>query len=344
MIIVYLIAGLLLPQSNTLGYGNSVAMLPVNTIKRLAEASAPNKSGAIGRNKQAYIHVRFQRGMHNIADYGLVTKQPDIVDRFLTAAEYSIKNQLPSGDFKLVIPESLKSQGKPSMADRVSGVAFFVSSLGLGMYALETNDWFNDSDECVEQRKRLTKLKPRLQATLNYLLKHKQYLELADKHAPNRLLFDALAFQTLGKILNQEKAIKVGSSFVSKAIEQVNQQDGYFIEAGGFDSSYNAVASALTFRLLMLHHQEYNLKMIGLHAIQWQKTRVSNSGEVLTEGNTRVRPGKSGEHFLGKEKDVDIGHVVEALALASHVLAEDAYNKLALKVIGYYKKQYQRSK
>lgn len=327
---------LMVTHAHASEYGNRIASLPINTAKKLAEANIPNAVGAIGRNQSAYFHVRFQRGMHHVADYALVSGQAFVVDRFLAAVEYSMNNQLPTGDFKLVIPDSLKDQGKPGIADRASGVAFFVSSLGLGIHALETNDWFKNSAKFTEHRQRLAKLKPKLQLTLDYLLKHKAYLEAADKHAPNRLLFDALAFETLGRILMNNEAILVASSFVAMAIEQVNEHDGYFIEGGGFDSSYNAVAVALTLRLLMIDHHETGLRSICVNAIRWQKSRILASGEVLTEGNTRVHPGRSGESFLGRKKDVDIGHVVEAFMLASQALSDTDSYSTAQKVISYY--------
>jgi len=302
-------------------YGDRVGTLQIHAAKRLAEVHSPTKSGAIGRNKQAYFHVRFQRGIHYIADYALVSKRCDLVQRFLTTVEYSLDQQLASGDFNLVIPKSLKNQGTPSIADRASGVAFFVASLGLGIHALDTNSWFTENSGCARERRKLATIKPRLQSTLTYLLKHQQYLKTADSHAPNRLLFDALAFETLGRILNNDVAREVATSFVAKATIQVHAKHGYFIEGGGFDSSYNAVATALALRLLLIGYGGHDLHPICTNAIRWQSEQVLGSGEVSTEGNTRVRPGKSGESFLGREKDVDVAHVVEAFTLASQVLS-----------------------
>ena len=324
-------------------YGDRVAALPSQMVKRLAEANSPNEVGAIGRNRPAYFHVRFQRGMHHVADYGLVSKRVDVIQRFLTAVTYSLDRQLPTGDFELVIPESLKDNGKPSIADRASGVAIFVSSLGLGIHALETNAWFMESSACANERRRLSKVKPRLKATLAYLLKHQQYLEEADSKAPNRLLFDALAFEVLGRILKNEAAQKVAKSFVDKAVNQVHKKEGYFIEGGGFDSSYNAVATALALRLVMVGYDGHELQPICMSAIHWQKDRVMDSGEVSTEGNTRVRPGKSGESFLGKEKDVDVGHVVEAFTLGGKVLSDRTFDTLAARVVYFYESKRSRS-
>lgn len=341
MILVTFIFTLLLTQVDASNYGDRVAELPVELTKKLAEVNAPNNIGAIGRNKSAYFHVRFQTGMHHIVDYGLASKKTRVIDRFLTAVAYSLNMQLPDGDFKLVIPDSLKDQAQPSMADRVSGVAFFASSLGLGIHALETNSWFMDTPQFALQRQHLATIKPKLRLTLEYLLKHQAYLETADKHAPNRLLFDALAFQTLGKILDSQEALVVASSFVTKAIAQVHPQDGYFIEAGGYDSSYNAVAVALTLRLLLMGDPDHDLKSICTQAIQWQEKRVLDSGEVSTEGNSRVRPKGSGESFLGRKKDVDVGHVVEAFMLASQALSDTNLKTVAQKVIAFYQRKRQ---
>jgi len=192
----------------------------------------------------------------------------------------------------------------------------------------------------ADLRQRLSAVQPRLQATLDYLLKNQEYLKVADKHAPNRLLFNALAFETLGKILKNNVALEVAASFVAGAVNQVHAQKGYFVEGGGFDSSYNAVATALAFRLLMIKGQHgHDLQTICSNAIRWQKTRILDSGEVTTEGNARVRPGNAGESFLGKEKGVDIGHVVEAFMLASRALSDPTHNYLAQKVIDFYEKK-----
>lgn len=325
--------------ANASNYGDRVGKLPHDVTAQLAKANAPDASGAIGRNRKGYFHVRFQLGMHHVADHALATKQVDAVDRFLTAVEYSLQRQLPSGDFELVVPNELRDQGKPSIADRASGVAFFASSLGLGLHALETNDWFQTSPDCKRLRSRLSTIKPRLRITLSFLIEHERYLEAADQQAPNRLLFDAIAYITLGKLLNDDAAAKIGSTFVDKALDQINPIDGYFVEGGGFDSSYNGVATALAIRLLMLEHRNDKLESICLRAIRWQKDRIFTSGEISTEGNSRVRPGKSGESFLGREKDVDVGHTVEALMLASHQFSSREYIELATLVVEYYSKR-----
>lgn len=339
-------------------YGEQIASLPVHTARRLAEAHKPTAHGAIGRNRAAYFHVRFQLGMHHLADYGLAARRPDVVDRFLTAVEFSLQHQQADGDYRLVIPDALKNKGRPSVADRASGVAFFASSLGLGLYALETNGWFQNADECATARSRVQKIKPRLQATLDCLLKHQQTLKTADSRAPNRLLFDALAFETLGRLLTRKESQQVAAAFVAEAVSLVDAQEGYFIEGGGFDSSYNAVATALALRLLMMGQQQTDrppglqlspqtnlqtdLRTVCANAVRWQQQRVLQSGEVSTAGNSRVRSDDAGESFLGRKKGVDVGHVVEAFLLASQAMQDESLNELALHVLSFYEHRRQK--
>ena len=176
---------------------------------------------------------------------------------------------------------------------------------------------------------------------LTYLLNHREYLEAADQLAPNRLLFNGLAFYTLGKILNHDQAVKVASSFINAAVQQVHQE-GYFIESGGFDSSYNGVATALGLRLLLMGYDKDNLDTVSRKAILWQKSRISETGEILTTGNSRVKPSGGGESFLGRTKDVDAGHTVEAFMLASQFFSDQESVELASNVLTHYREQSQK--
>ena len=93
------------------------------------------------RNRRTYFYVRFQLGIHHHADYGNATKKQEVLERFLKAADYSFRHQLDSDGFDLQIPEALHGQGTLSRGDLSSGTAFFASSLGEGLYAMQTNDW-----------------------------------------------------------------------------------------------------------------------------------------------------------------------------------------------------------
>ena len=121
---------------------------------------------------------------------------------------------------------------------------------------------------------------------------------------------------------------------------QRNDTVGYFIEGGGWDSSYNGVAIKLGFELFTLIPNDSvqivkdELEKAVTCATDWQKSRILATGEISTEGNTRVFPG--GEEFLGNEKSVDVIKTVKALYYMATLSDKNEYELLALKVIENY--------
>jgi hypothetical protein len=141
----------------------------------------------------------------------------------------------------------------------------------------------------------------KLQLGLTYLKTQVDILKKYDAEAPNRLLFDAVAFYSLGSCLNDAQAKAIGIEFIELALAQQNAA-GFYTEGGGFDSSYNGVSIRLVLVLLgILPTQESVFeklrKSIGC-SVQWQASRVLPPGEISLQGNTRMYPG--GEGFLGR--------------------------------------------
>ena len=176
---------------------------------------------------------------------------------------------------------------------------------------------------------------------LDYLKTKVDVLNEVGANAPNRLLFKAIAFYSLGTILNDDVAKEMGPDFVEKALMQRNPTAGYFIEGDGWDSSYNGVAVKLGFELFNLipvgssQNMKDRLEQAVTCATDWQKSRVLDTGEISTEGNTRVFPG--GEAFLGNEKSVDVIKTVKALFYMATLSDNNEYEILAQKVLEYYK-------
>ena len=161
-----------------------------------------------------------------------------------------------------------------------------------------------------------------------------------DGQAPNRMLFNAIAYYGLGDLLGDEQAKTMGLGFAKAATEQTNPEEGYFIEGGGWDSSYNGVAAALGFELFTLLNDathatfKEQLQEVLLAATNWQKSRILTTGEISTQGNTRVFSG--GERFLGNEKSVDVIKTVKAFFYRSKLASDPEFEKLGLKIIAFY--------
>ncbi len=313
-------------------YGDTIALLPASITQVLAQHYRSNGKGAMGRNQPGYFHVRFQMGLHHLAHHAIAAQSAIALTQFVSALKYAFDHQTRDGNFELIIPPELSEQGQPSSPDLASGVAFFMSSAGSGLLAIQTSVWADKTIDLKPLLERLSVIEKRLAPTLQYLFEQRHLLEAADQRAPNRLLINATALMTLGQLLRDVEACNEARRLIAIATNQIHA-DGYFIEGGGYDSSYNGVATATLLRLAIMENSA-QLQGIALRALDWQLTRISDHGEILTDGNTRVHA--NGEAFLGRPKDVDVAHTLEALALASVDRADRRYINIAEQVYRYY--------
>ncbi len=295
--------------------------------------------GALGRNQGGYFHVRFQLGMTSLSDYAVVTERTDVIGEYLQTLEYAFAHQLESGDFDIVVPQELQNNPSyvaPTEEDLLSGVAFFGSSLGLSLVTLNSSTWFMQTAENEAYRSELATYLPQITALLNHLMSKKETLSTYDAEAPNRLLFDALAFYSLGVYLNHQSAKQTGQDFMNQALNRIDQSEGYFIEGGGWDSSYNGVAIKLAMELLSIMDGEQTLALESaiISATKWQISRIGDDGEISSEGNTRVFPG--GELFIGEEKNIDYAKTVKALLYFGLLTASDGVVNMADQVLHHY--------
>lgn len=325
----------------SLDYNDLVAATPQHIIEALVER--PDTNGALGRNRSGYFHVRFQFDMTRLTDYAIKFQSEEAVLEYLKSLRYSFSYQQPEGDFQFVAPnEFLNDPGyqPPSEGNLASGTAFFAYSLGISLITLHQSQWYSAANEIDELRSEIEALNPNIQNMLDYLKSSVELLNTVDESAPNRLLFNAIAFYSLGVILDDDIARGIGINFAEKALVQRHNRIGYFIEGGGWDSSYNGVAIKLGFELFTLIVNEAeqivknDLEQAITCATDWQKSRILETGEISTRGNTRVFPG--GEEFLGNEKSVDVIKTVKAFSYMAALSGKNEYESLAQKIIDYY--------
>lgn len=327
--------------NKSFNYNDLVSEIPQNVIEALVER--PDANGALGRNKNGYFHVRFQFEMTRITDYAIKFQSEEAVFEYLNNLNYSFSYQRPEGDFQFIAPEEFLNDPNyqaPTEGDLASATAFFAYSVGVSLMTLNESQWYSESNALNGLRSDIEALNPDIQNMLEYLKNNADILNTVDENAPNRLLFNAIAFYSLGSLLNDDIAKDLGIDFAEKALMQRNVTEGYFIENGGWDSSYNGVAIKLGFELLTLipNNSEPILKKeledVISCATDWQKSRILSSGEISTQGNTRVFSG--GEEFLGNEKSVDVIKTVKAFFYMSTLSNINEYENLAQRVIEYY--------
>jgi len=323
--------------NNDLNYNQLIFGIPQEIVNALVER--PDENGALGRNKDRYFHVRFQFDMTRLTDYAIRFQSEEAVSEYLKNLNYSFSYQKPEGDFQFVAPIGLLND-PPSEANLASGTAFFAYSVGLSLITLNQSQWYTNSNTLTGLRNDIESLNPNIEGMLDYLKNSVNLLDEVDAKAPNRLLFNAIAFYSLGTYLNDQEAKNIGVSYANKALSQRNNTKGYFIEVSGWDSSYNGVAIKLGFELFTLipngpeQITKDELERAVSCATDWQKSRVLHTGEISTEGNTRVFPG--GEEFLGNEKRVDVLKTVKAFFYMNILSDQNEYELLAKRIIEHY--------
>ncbi|NGP88036.1 hypothetical protein [Fodinibius halophilus] len=308
----------------------------------LQTTERPDSNGALSRNKEGYFSVRFQMGMSKLADIAIRNKRTDALQEYIKTLEYAFDHQNPDGSYKLILPKNVTNVpaiDAPTKGDSVSAIAFFGYSLGISLNAIEESGWFVNKNDIPQIKHDLESYRSNIDKTLTYLMDHENILRQTDADAPNRLLFDAIAFYTLGKYTGNTKAQSLGIDFLNLALSSTNREEGYFIENGGWDSSYNGVAVKLgleLFSILPATHSSKDLLARRLAcATKWQESRILASGEISTDGNTRVYPG--GESFLGTEKEVDVEKTIRTFYYSSILTDNKKYKKLAAGVLDYYR-------
>jgi hypothetical protein len=243
------------------------------------------------------------------------------------------------GAFNLVPPPG----ETPGESTQASATAFFLASAASGLLALDRSDWLMNATSGTEAADLLTQVKAYkidLRKVLNYVKSQKENLLTADQYAPNRQLITALALHTAGKFMLDDDAQAMAQVFVIAASQQQHPVNYYFIENGGWDSSYNGVSCAIGYRLWLFKptYEVELLQRIKL-AVGWQFTRVSsvapNAGEISLEGNTRVKISGT-ESFLGAPKQVDAVKSIEAFLWASVINPYPPYRVTADNIASFY--------
>ena len=110
------------------------------------------------------------------------------------------------------------------------------------------------------------------------------------------------------------------------------------MEKGGYDSSYEGVGLSIGFKLLSILDTNETIKQPLWDCLScgtnWLKSRILPSGEISTQGNTRVFPG--GEQFLGVPKGVAWKNTLLSLLNMNYLSGEEDYALKANKVLNFY--------
>lgn len=282
-------------------------------LQSVAQAGISRRpDGLIGRNAEwgDLYAPRFQMGSGYAVRVALHAGKETALFGAFRALQAGVEGISDDGEVLADVPPELKPSpdAQPSAADRASGAAFFLSDACTAILALRAAPQTN-VDEAV-----ITQVEERLLLALDWLEGYAEVLAQADRAAPNRLLFNALAFQACGALSNDPARYHaLAQAFVGQALDQLDD-DGYFMEGGGWDTNYQAVALRVGNDLVLVGFGDPDgLLSDGLNrAAAWLADRIDRAGRVNSAGNQRTCWGQ--ETFLGAEKSLSLVDVFLGLS------------------------------
>jgi len=294
---------------------------------------AKDKSGLIGRNRKwgKLYSPRFQLGAGKALRITLVAGDISRARKAYFGIKKGTEAIEDNGYIRTTIPAKIARGRSLSDGDIASAAAFYLGDACLGIIALESTEDVSK----VANKKSRKMVKKALARGIDWLLSQQETLLKYDHRTPNRLLFDALAFQACGVLTHNKPSIKATSAFVQKAI-QLLSSEGYFIEGGGWDTSYQAVSINVGKDVLLAGFQSTELETSLYQATVWLEKRIDNNGRVNSSGNKRTCEG--GESFLGNPKKIALDDVFMSLAFLGMMKQDQKLLDAAKRISKWYTK------
>lgn len=326
---------------NSLDHLKATQFVEQNTPSAFG-VDTPDSQGALGVNKKTgqYSSVRWQMETYSLTIKALTTQKDQDFDNLNKVINYSFSHQLEDGSFEFAVPKNLVgTQKTPNEGDLASGAAFYLSTLGSSLDLIQNNlNLVQKSAKGKDLLNNLENLKPKFELSLKWLSSKSEILKIYDSKAPNRLMFDALAYYGLGKYLQKTEAKSLGLEFINLSLKL--QNDSGIFDENGFDSSYQAVNMLKLQQFYFLIKDDSNVETKKIlesikKATDIELTKILSTGEISTEGNGRVFDG--GETFLGKEKQIAVPTVVQAFGLSAYIFNDQNYQLTSRKIYDFYR-------
>jgi hypothetical protein len=295
----------------------ALSTIPCDAL-RLTGGGIPDADGLVGHNRGGYRSPTFQRGAARLLIYGVVCRDQPSIDDAFRAIDVVFAHQDNAGHFR---------------GDKTpSGVAFWLCELNQALLVL------GESSFDGVHRARVQELIPKIHRAAAWLALpvNQERLKAADAKAPNRLLFDALAYGTSGLLCDDASLARLGRSFVDLALGLYRSEDGVFLEKNGHDSSYQAV-SAWLLQVWALHFPDRTLEAVTDKAAQWVVDRIQSDGSVDVTGNTRTGLGQ--ETWQGRVKDVNYPEVLRCLLYFVARRGDSKAGEAAKRLMAWMRKQ-----
>jgi hypothetical protein len=265
-------------------------------LLRYTGGAGPDADGMVGYNRGGFKSPEFQCGAMRYLVRAVVRKDQRGVENGWRAIDATFRQQTEKGNFG--------REGAPHGGP--SAVAFWLAELDQAILVLR------ESELGPKYKERINQIVPKIGKAAGWLAqpRYRDRLTRDDAEAPNRLLFDALAYGLSGVLTGDDDLKQLGRRFVDLAMVQFHPSDGVFLENHGHDSSYQAVA-ALNLQVWLIYFPDKKLADAADQAVRWELGRVRADGQIDVAGNSRTGLGQ--EQWMGHEKGVNLSEITLCL-------------------------------
>jgi hypothetical protein len=266
----------------------------------------PDANGVFGQNLKggAFVADNQRRAMDLMLCGIALGNDADLADGW-RALEATYQRQEPTGGF-----------GKGTNDNEVESMSFFMSWSNHALWVLMS------SPQSAAYKDKISALLPKIELAMDRMMAADAHAALtkANLHSPNRSIIMANAYGFGALVLRKHSAkpkvdglrqrgkFWIDNVFVKDKL--FRSSDGVFAEAGGYDTSYHAVAHLLFqyYQLAFPADVEDGLTK-SLMAGQWLMKRIGADGVIDCTYNRRSGPGNAS----GDKKGSDIGTIAQCL-------------------------------
>jgi hypothetical protein len=296
--------------------------------------SEPDDNGFIGYHRQQgkWHQAGYQRGGARHFMGGVLAGDIARMERGWLSIEATFARQKENGDFEVarrhfdILPQSF--------ASRVETNFFYLQALMQALLVLR------ESPYAPRFHHRVEALKPKIVRAADFIMSGRETIVPKVGHTANRLFIAAKALGLAGVYFGREDYQAEARRLVGVALT-LRDADGVFLERGGRDSSYNAV-SVLFGQVVEFYLPDPVFEEAMRRAVDWQLTRITPEGDVLTEGNTRTGPkGELTDGGTGGPKNINRREIAVALIYHGTLYRRPEAIDAGLRVAAWMKREQQ---
>ncbi|PSM47919.1 hypothetical protein C7Y66_17220 [Chroococcidiopsis sp. CCALA 051] len=271
------------------------------------------------RHRTNKWYIEAQRYGEGLVIGGLVSNNPQAIQAGFKMFDWGFKQQAADGSFK-------------GTGDPFHSTSFFVQAVAHSLLVIQ------QSPQANKYAAQVSRYKPLVRRAARWMISQDVWKQGIKRNQPytHRRYAVAVALGLTSKLTGDAELMKYARQSLQEGLT-LQRPNGINPEKGGHDSSYQMVGVVYAQRWVTYFPDDPltpKVKTAIEKALAWQQTRISASGEISTQGNTRTAGQETGR--TGKVKAVDYNMVIRGFAYWAAVTQNSKWGAIAQKIAKFY--------